>query len=152
VIEVGATSPESAPRRPGWNRCSVTEHTIGTAPNASQILLVVIYSPTSAAPSRSRKVQSRSRGGLNFGSRRLVLRWRDRSRRKCADSRNGGSSTPRSGPDDIQDRSTSHPLRTQLRRNLGQRAGRRPERFGMSRSLTYNGTPRTHRNGGSVSP
>jgi hypothetical protein len=115
------------------------------------ILRVVTYSPTSAAPSPSRRFQSRSGGGLNFGSRRPVRRWRDRSRRRCAGSRNGGWNTPRNGPDDIQDRSTSHPLRNQLRRSLDRRAGCRPERFGWSPSLTYNGTPHAPRIGGSVS-
>jgi hypothetical protein len=102
-------------------------------------------------PAPWRRFQSRSIGGPNFGSRRPVRRWRDRSRRRCAGSRNGGSNTPRNGPDDIQDRSTSHPLRNQFRRNLDRRVGCRPERFGLSLSLAYNGTPRARRIGGSVS-
>gem|GEM_PF-5790514 len=129
---------------PDGGRCPSTDYTINS-------LRVVTYSPTSAAPSPSRRFQSRSRGGLNFGSRRPVRRWRDRSRRRCAGSRNGGSNTPRNVPDDIQDRSTSHRLRNLLRGSPDRRVGCRPERFGLSVSLTYNGTPRAHRIGGSVS-
>jgi hypothetical protein len=116
-----------------------------------QILRVVTYARTWATPAPRRRFQSRSRGGPNFGSRRPVRRWRGRSRRRCADSRNGGSNTPHNGPDDIQDRSTSHRLRNLLRRSPDRRVGCRPERFGLSLSLTYNGTPRAHRIGGSVS-
>jgi hypothetical protein len=116
-----------------------------------QFLGVVTYAATSTNPAPSRRFQSRSRGGPNFGWRRPIRRWRDRSRRRCAGSRNGGSNTPRSGPDDIQDRSTSRPLRNQLRRSLDRRVGCRPERYGLSQSLTYNGTLRAHRIGGSTS-
>jgi hypothetical protein len=143
VIEVGAPATGSRLGGPDGSGAQVSRH--------HRILRVVTYARTCATPAPWRRFQSRSRGGPNFGSRRPVRRWRDRSRRRCAGSRNGGSNTPHNGPDDIQDRSTSHRLRNLLRRSPDRRVGCRPERFGLSLSLTYNGTPRAHRIGGSVS-
>lgn len=144
VIESRPTYDRGCPRQPKWR--PVLRYS-----RNHQFLRVATCDPTWKIPAPPRRFQSRSRGGPNFGSRRPVRRWRDRSRRRCAGSRNGGSNTPRNGPGDIRDRSTSHPLRNQLRRNLDRRVGCRPERFGLGLSLTYNGTPRAHRIGGSLS-